>query len=70
MDDARFYIFKLSQNDGRKIMKRRVQWNPVYDWKDQGSNLGPLDQKANANNKCAYLILFKSSAQQYIVYVP
>ena len=48
-------------------MKRCMQWNPVYDWKDlirQASNPETLDQQASANNKCVYflgaLILFQS----------
>ena len=41
-------VLKSCQDDGREIMKRCLQWNPVYEWKDiqlrQGSNPGPLDQ--------------------------
>ena len=58
-------------------MKRCVQWNPVYDWKDlirQGSNLVPLGQQASANNNAlifqALLSCFNHSAQRYTVYVP
>ena len=39
------------QDDGQVIMKSSVQWNNVYDYKDlritRGSNMGPLDQRAN-----------------------
>ena len=46
-------VFQSYQDDGSMIMKRFVQWNLVYGWKDyrleRGSNPGPLDLYTSRN---------------------
>ena len=45
-------VFQSYQDDRWMIMKRCVQWKPVYGWKDfffkRVSNQGPLDQQASS----------------------